>query len=125
MERDLIPEDLQRFIAAHIDSIAHIEALLLLRASKSAAWSASTLANRIYVDEATAKEVLRRLQVDGLARLEGERYCFGCNSSEKEQMVERLAEAYRRFLIPVTNLIHATPRRIRQFADAFRLRKGT
>ena len=38
-------------------------------------------------------------------------------------MVELLAEHYKRHLIPITNLIHAKPRRIRQFADAFKLKK--
>ena len=38
-------------------------------------------------------------------------------------MVALLAEHYKRHLIPITNLIHAKPRRIRQFADAFKLKK--
>jgi hypothetical protein len=38
-------------------------------------------------------------------------------------MIARLADVYARHLIPVTNLIHSKPRRIREFADAFKLRK--
>jgi hypothetical protein len=38
-------------------------------------------------------------------------------------MIDRLAESYAKQLIPITNLIHGKPRRIRQFADAFKFRK--
>jgi hypothetical protein len=38
-------------------------------------------------------------------------------------MVDRLADAYARHLIPVTNLIHGKPRRLREFSDAFKIRK--
>jgi hypothetical protein len=38
-------------------------------------------------------------------------------------MVERLAGSYANHLIQVTNLIHGKPRRLREFADAFKLRK--
>ena len=41
----------------------------------------------------------------------------------KVAMVDRTAETYRRQLIAVTNMIHAKPRRIRQFADAFKFKK--
>jgi hypothetical protein len=39
-------------------------------------------------------------------------------------MVDRLAELYSKYLIPVTHLIHSKPQtRVREFADAFKLRK--
>lgn len=125
MAQEHIAEDLQRFIAAHIDSIAHIEALMLLQLTAPTGWTPSALADRIYADEGTATSVLRRLHADGLAVLIDDRYRFECESADKESMVLRLLEAYRVFLIPVTNLIHAKPLKIRQFADAFKLRKDS
>jgi len=39
-------------------------------------------------------------------------------------MVERVADVYARYLVPVTNLIHAKPQiKVQKFADAFKLRK--
>ena len=38
-------------------------------------------------------------------------------------MIDRLADSYAKQLIPITNMIHSKPRRIRQFADAFKFRK--
>lgn len=123
MAQEHISDDLQRFIATHIDSIAHIEALMLLRQTSPTEWTPTALADRIYADEATVRSVLRRLHSDGLVVLDADWYRFGCDSAEKERMVHRLAEAYRTFLIPVTNLIHEKPPKIRQFAEAFKLRK--
>jgi hypothetical protein len=42
----------------------------------------------------------------------------------RRDVVDRLADAYARHLIPITNLIHDKQRRIREFADAFRIRTG-
>ena len=50
-------------------------------------------------------------------------YRFGCETTELRDLVDRLAEAYAQQLIPVTNMIHTKPRRIRQFAEAFKFRK--
>jgi hypothetical protein len=39
-------------------------------------------------------------------------------------MGDLLADVYARYLVPVTNLIHAKPKsRVQEFADAFKLRK--
>jgi hypothetical protein len=67
--------------------------------------------------------VLARLSADGFLASEEGRYRYGSQSPELQAMVDRLAQVYARHLIPVTNMIHAKPRRIREFADAFKFRK--
>jgi hypothetical protein len=100
-----------------------VEALLLLRANVEAIWDAASTAKRIYTSEQEAAELLGRLHADGFLHAEPGGYRFGCRSPEQQQAVDRLADLYARRLIPVTNLIHSKPRRIREFADAFRLKK--
>jgi hypothetical protein len=68
--------------------------------------------------------VLAQLSTDGLLSVNEGTYRFNSPSPEQKQLVARLAEVYSKQLIPVTNVIHAKPRRIREFADAFKLRKG-
>jgi hypothetical protein len=120
---DLIPEDLRDFILRHIDSIAQLEALLLLRRNPSETWTARTAATRLYIDESEAENVLEHLCSNGLLSVSGDSFRFDCQNDDERQMVERLAESYTRHLIPVTNLIHAKPRRLREFSDAFKIRK--
>ncbi|WP_296206054.1 hypothetical protein [uncultured Hyphomicrobium sp.] len=125
-----IPHDLQTFIVRHIDSIAQIEALLLLRRHvsetrpevRNQTWDVASISRRLYISEQETLEILENLCADGLLTCGDGTYRFSC-PPETERMVERLAETYAENLIAVTNIIHGKPRRIREFANAFKLRK--
>lgn len=123
MPEELIPAELREFLARHVDSIVHLEALLLARGSPETAWDVVTTAKRLYIGEQEAIETLAHLVEQGLVVRQDTGYKFGPRSQELEQLVDLLAHHYVRHLIPITNLIHAKPRRIRQFADAFKLKK--
>jgi DNA-binding MarR family transcriptional regulator len=126
MPGELISADLQQFILKSIDSIAQLEALLLLAAGPNERWTVAVIAARLYISEPEATGLLDRLVAEGLIALEGEPAAFRYQpaSAELDARVKALAEAYRTHLVPVTNLIHAKPRtRVQEFADAFKLRK--
>jgi hypothetical protein len=122
MADELIPADLRDFILRNIDSVAQLEALLLLRANRQEKWDATNTATRLYTTEAEAAAVLARLCEDGLLRCQDGIYHYQPDDSTRD-MIDRLATTYARQLIPVTNMIHSKPRRIREFANAFRFRK--
>lgn len=124
MVDDAVPADLREFILRFIDSVAHLEALLLLRANSQTTWNVATIAQRLYTSEKQAAEILAQLCQDGLLTCENDLYQYRNLAPENIAMVDRLAESYSKQLIPITNLIHGKPRRIRQFADAFKFRKG-
>jgi hypothetical protein len=118
-----IPADVQDFILRHIDSVAQLEALLLLRGNPAVRWDARSAAKRLYASESETADVLSRLHQSGLLSVTDDVYSYECATPELRASVDRLASVYARHLIPVTNMIHAKPRRIRQFADAFKFRK--
>jgi hypothetical protein len=118
-----IPADLRDFILRHIDSVAHLEALLLLRTKPDYSWEVPAVAARLYIGEQQAAEVLAQLYGERLLACENHLYRYSGQSPQTLSMIDRLAESYAKQLIPVTNLIHGKPRRIRQFADAFKFRK--
>jgi hypothetical protein len=114
---DPVPATLRAFLLEHIDSVAQLEALLLLRrAGKPLA--TRTVAAALYVPEPAASVELVTLQVRGLIEADEEGWRFLPNP-----MVELLAETYAKALIPVTNIVHGNPLRLRRFADAFKFRK--
>ncbi len=127
MADELLPGEVKAFLLRHIDSIAQLEALLLLRANAEIVWSADTLAKRLYTTAQETAEILARLCTDGfLAALSSQPllYQYHCTSSEQAHLVDQVAECYTKYLIPVTHLIHAKPRtRVQAFADAFKFRK--
>ena len=122
MAKGGIPQRVRQFIASHIDSVGELEALLLLR-SVPQGWKPDQVAARLYTSEPETVEFLERLRGAGLLDCHDGTYRYECRTEELRRQVDELAELYGRLLIPITNLVHAKPRRIRQFADAFRFRK--
>jgi hypothetical protein len=123
MADQVIPDDVRDFILRHIDSVAQLEALLLLRHAPDETWEVTKVAARLYTEEKEVSDLLGRLCADGLLSCDDKLYRYAPATAEQRESVDRLAETYSRHLIPVTNMIHAKPRRIREFADAFRFRK--
>lgn len=127
MTEQFIPEDVQRFVLEKIDSVAQLEALLLLRGNPDRDWAARALAARLYIGEEQTAELLLALRAQGFVAVNAQDaslYRFQPATAELAHMLDRLAEIYAKHLVPVTNLIHSKPKpRIQQFADAFRLRK--
>lgn len=126
MTEDLIPSDVKHFILKSIDSIAQLEALLLLRANPQEKWDIPAVAKRLYISEQETAPLLSHLCGQGLLATgqDAGEYIYQPASADLAQVVDRLAEIYAKHLVPVTNLVHSKPRtRMQEFADAFRLRK--
>ena len=124
MADDPIPSAVRRLIAEHIDSVPELEALLLFRENPSRDWSADEAGQRLYVSTAVATHVLNVLCARGFFVRTGERYRYEPATREDREAVDLLAATYVRYLVAVTQLIHSKPgQNVRDFADAFRLRK--
>jgi hypothetical protein len=122
-----VPNDLRQFILATIDSVAEMEALMLLRSGPEQGWSAPVFTRRLYISEQETAQLLKRLCEKGFAAAVASdpvQYRYQPGSERLGELVDRLVECYARHLVPVTNLIHSKPQaRIREFADAFKFRK--
>ncbi len=126
MSGEFIPDDIARFIVEKIESVAQLEALLLIRSDSEVSWSVAALSGRLYIDENQTFELLRHLCAQQLVVSRGEPtvYQYQPISRELRETVDRLAQAYSKQLVPVTNLIHSKPKtRVQKFADAFKFRK--
>ncbi len=123
----MIPNEVREFIIDKIDSVAELEGLLLLSRNPETAWSVEALAQRLYTSPQQTEEVVSHLHSLGfLGVKEGDTpaYNYQPLSPKLAELVDRIADAYSKYLIPVTNLIHSKPQsRVQQFADAFKLRK--
>ena len=122
-----IPEDIEQFILEKIDSVAEMEALLLLRSKPEESWSIASLAKRLYVAEELTAKIVDHLCREGLLTLgsnEHPSYRYEPKSQELRNSVDRVADMYTKHLVRISTLIHSKPRvRVQEFADAFRLRK--
>ena len=123
MTGEQLPDLVRAFILKYIDSVAELEGLLLVRSTAGAAWDVSQLAARLYISEAEAHAVLQTLHRRALMTRDASLYRYAPADALRVE-VDALADAYPRFLIPITDLIHGKPRAsLRDFADAFKLRE--
>jgi len=121
-----IPPDVGQFILDRIDSIAGLEAVLLLRGNPDAWWQCKQVADRLYLAEESCLPVLNALCKQGLLLSANQlgvlAFRYRPESGDLREMVDRLAYYYSRHLVPVSNLVHAKSRaRIEEFAQAFYL----
>ncbi len=122
----VIPTEVERFLVAHVPTVAHLETLLLLRNATGAPWSAETLASRLFITPSQAEGILADLQSHGLASPEPDKgYRYAPATQALDAVMALTAETYRTRLVAVSQFIHARQQasNIQQFADAFKLRK--
>jgi hypothetical protein len=119
-----IPDTVRRLIAERIDSVPEIEAILLFRDDPNREWTSEEAGRRLYVSTAVASHVLSVLDERGFFVRRGDRYRYAPDSPTLGRVVDELAIAYARQLVAVTQMIHSKPsQNLRDFVDAFRLRK--
>ena len=121
-----IPNEVEQFLLAAIDTVPHLEALLLIFQNPDTVWSVDDLAARIYVDNAQAESVLDDLTRRKLiARVQQSppKYQFLAPSPAETELLHKVAQAYRTQLVQVARFIHSKPSAsVRDFARAFRLK---
>jgi len=122
-------EDVRRavdkFILGQIDTVPHLEALLLLWNRRPKAWAVDEMAKELYLAPAPTREILDDLVRQGLIALTAapETYYYQA-APARDQLVSSVDSTYRRELIRITRLIHSKPSSaVRAFARAFRLKK--
>jgi hypothetical protein len=120
-----LSEDTKRFILTSIDSVPHLEAILLLRQDPDQ-WDAKKIAQTLYITEKRADEILADLcSSQFVSKIDSSRYHYQPVSKELRQRVDDLADSYCHHLIEVTNLIHSkTNKQAQQFGDAFKWETG-
>ena len=120
-------KEVDEFISEQIDTVPHLEALLLLWNSQPKQWTMEEMASALYVSSGTARSILQNLTRRGLliaGREAPECYRYKSASSKQDNLIQAVDTAYRRNLVRISRMIHskAAPG-IREFAQAFRFTK--
>lgn len=123
MRRVEISSDVLDFIFRRIDSVPHLETLLLLWEKPLVAWTEEEVSKRVYVSHDKARLILKDMARHGfiVAAAEvpgGYRYD---QAWDEAQIMPRVAASYRQHLVHVSNLIHskAASEAVQEFARAF------
>jgi predicted ArsR family transcriptional regulator len=126
-ERRYPGQDPYRFIHENLDSVPHLESLILLWNSRPVGWTEEELASRLYIPPEQVRQVLRdlsRLQIVQEIAGPPPRYSYLSRSEEQENMMRAVDDAYRRDLVRISTMIHSKASSpVREFARAFRFKK--
>ncbi len=118
---------IDRFILDEIETVPHLEALLLLFSRRPSCCTAEEMAGLLYVQTEVASRILEGLRMRQLVATSGEapiRYQYAVSSQDRDQLIEDVEALYRRELVRIASMIHskASPG-VLDFARAFRFKK--
>lgn len=119
--------DVYEYILDKIDSVPHLEAIILLWNSRPVGWTPEELASRLYVPPEKITELLRDLIRQQLVQqIAGTppRYSYLPRSEEQNEWMYKVDVAYRREMVRISTMLHSkTSSSVREFARAFRIKK--
>lgn len=126
MSRELPPRVLA-FMADHIRSLDDLQLLIAMIQAPDRWWDASVAARELGTSPTAARLLLDHLATQNLLdiRITGDvRYQFHPGTEELREAALEAAEEYRTNPLTLAQLVTGTAkRRIRDFADAFRIRR--
>jgi len=126
-QRDPENREVDEFILGQIDSVPHLEALLLVWNSRPTTWSVEELAQRLYVKREIAGRLLddlARARLIGAVPGKPETYAYPPPSDERDRLIGLVDAAYRHEIVRVSTMIHSkASSAVRDFARAFRFTK--
>ncbi len=118
-------EEILDFIRAAISSVWALELLLFVRERPERAWTAAELARELRSNEHLAGEALRTFEAVGLLSRSAEGFTYASASTGLDQLVGKLAAAWRERPVAVVNaIVSSRTDSLRSFAEAFRLKGG-
>jgi predicted ArsR family transcriptional regulator len=126
MEEIPAQRDVDEFILRRIDSVPHLEALLLLWTSQPRVWSVDDMAKALYVRTDMAQAILEDLAQRELISVvpnQPQRYVYAVHSDGQNELMQAVDRSYRHELVRISTMIHSKASSLRDFARAFRFTK--
>lgn len=121
------PAEIAQFIDQQIESLAQLEALLLLRREPERVWTVEDIAKTLYITPEMASTLLADMARHGYAKVvppSDARYSYRAVDAHVDRLIEQLACVYQDRRVAVISMIYSKPlNKVQTFADAFRLRK--
>ena len=115
--------DVDRFVIEEIESVPHLESLLLFWNSRPRQWSVADMARALYLSEDQTDAILRDLVQRQLVVANSDLYSYNAEHP-KGEIIARLDSIYRREIVRISMMIHSKPSAsVRAFARAFKLTK--
>ena len=120
----MVSDEVKAFLRGSVRSIWALELLLFLRSHADRAWSVDRLTRELRASEPVVRGSLGLFAVAGLIHEEPDGSVrFAPSSPTLEKLVRDVANSYATHPVSISDEIYAPDSKIRNFADAFRLKK--
>jgi hypothetical protein len=121
------PVEIEQFIAQHIESLAQLETLLLVRREADRAWTCDDLSRQMYVTPDVCTGLVVDLERRGFILRDAadvNTFRYRSTGAAVDQVIDQLADLYHQRRVAVITQIYSKPvKKVQTFADAFRLRR--
>jgi tRNA/tmRNA/rRNA uracil-C5-methylase (TrmA/RlmC/RlmD family) len=120
-----IPGELGKFIARYIQSVEQVEILCLMSENPGRSWSEGEVLRAIQSSQESVSNNLRHFTVEHFLTTDSQQnFRFAPENPELAALVAELVKTYRERRVAIVELIYQAPSdTVRNFADAFRIRK--
>ena len=120
-----LSQDVKSFLIDCIDSVSHLEVLLILHAGPTKSWDAEMMSKEMRSNVTSASTHLNALHKKGLLSTNDDKKFYYCPANEElAKKVNALCEAYHERPVAVISAIFERPNdKLKGFADAFKLKK--
>lgn len=120
----MLSEEIKAFLRASIKSIWALELLLFLHGHSDQTWSVAALTRKLRASEPLVRASLTLFQAAHLVREDVDGHVrFSPGSPILDRLVRELAETYATHPVAVSDEIYVSDSKIRDFANAFRIKK--
>ena len=124
---DDFPAELEQFIAQHIESLAQLEMLILMRQDRERNWDCAEMSRQLYITGDMCGGLVGDLERRGFVRRapgSENAYQYHPATPEIDRLMTALAAIYQERRVAVITQIYSRPmKKVQTFADAFRLRR--
>lgn len=104
-EENLTRRRVDQFILNEIESVPHLEMLLLLWNSKPRQWSQEELSKSLYIPLESVRRIAQDLEYRRLLTISAEGYAYNSGYS-RDVLMESVDQTYRQELIRISSMIH-------------------
>lgn len=122
-----LPPDVTDFVARNLRTLEHLQVLMTCIEARDRWWDAATMGRELGISPTAARRALDDLARGNLLdiRITGDvRYQFNPGTAELEASALAAAGVYRTNPVALVQLVAGSGRRsVRDFADAFRIRR--
>jgi DNA-binding MarR family transcriptional regulator len=121
------PAEIEQFIAQHIESLAQLETLLLIRREPDRGWSCYDLSRQLYVTPDVCTGIVADLERRGFIvrdAADDNLFRYRAGVAATDELIDKLAALYQERRVAVITQIYSKPvKQVQTFADAFRFRR--